>query len=154
MMNIEKKIDPKLNAEVRKIFTLYLEQNKQRKTPERFSILEEIYNQIGHFDAEELYLKMKRKSYNVSRATVYNTLELLVNSDLITKHQFGENHAQYEKAYGSRQHDHLICINCGKVIEFCEPRLQQIKESMSEIFDMEIKRHSLTLYGTCKLGCK
>jgi Fur family ferric uptake transcriptional regulator len=153
-MNIEKKIDPKLNAEVRKIFTLYLEQNKQRKTPERFSILEEIYNQIGHFDAEELYLKMKRKSYNVSRATVYNTLELLVNSDLITKHQFGENHAQYEKAYGSRQHDHLICINCGKVIEFCEPRLQQIKESMSEIFDMEIKRHSLTLYGTCKLGCK
>ena len=139
MMNIEKKIDPKLNAEVRKIFTLYLEENKQRKTPERFSILEEIYNQIGHFDAEDLYLKMKRKSYNVSRATVYNTLELLVNSDLITKHQFGENHAQYEKAYGSRQHDHLICINCGKVIEFCEPRLQQIKESMSEIFDMEIR---------------
>ena len=134
MMNIEKKIDPKLNAEVRKIFTLYLEENKQRKTPERFSILEEIYNQIGHFDAEDLYLKMKRKSYNVSRVTVYNTLELLVNSDLITKHQFGENHAQYEKAYGSRQHDHLICINCGKVIEFCEPRLQQIKESMSEIF--------------------
>ena len=154
MMNIEKKIDPKLNAEVRKIFTLYLKENKKRKTPERVSILEEIYNQIGHFDAEDLYLKMKRKSYNVSRATVYNTLELLVNSDLITKHQFGENHAQYEKAYGSRQHDHLICINCGKVIEFCEPRLQQIKESMSEIFDMEIKRHALTLYGTCKLGCK
>ena len=70
MMNIEKKIDPKLNAEVRKIFTLYLEENKQRKTPERFSILEEIYNQIGHFDAEDLYLKMKRKSYNeIGRAS-------------------------------------------------------------------------------------
>lgn len=148
------KTDPKLITEVRKIFTFYLENNKQRKTPERFSILEEIYNRNGHFDAEDLYIQMKSKSYNVSRATVYNTLELLVNSDLITKHQFGENHAQYEKAYGSRQHDHLICINCGKVIEFCEPRLQQIKDTMSEIFNMEIKRHALTLYGTCNGGCK
>ena len=94
MTNTEKKIDTKLISEVRKIFTFHLETNKQRKTPERFSILEEIYSQAGHFDAEDLYLKMKKKSYNVSRATVYNTLELLVNSDLITKHQFGENHAQ------------------------------------------------------------
>ncbi len=113
--------------EVTTIFSSHLEKANFRKTPERYAILEEIYKRDDHFDAEALYIHMKNQNYRVSRATVYNTLELLISCDLVRKHQFGKNLAQYEKAYGFRQHDHLICVSCGKVIEFCDPRIQQIK---------------------------
>jgi Fur family ferric uptake transcriptional regulator len=96
-----------------------------------------------------LYIHMKNKKYRVSRATVYNTLELLVSCDLVTKHQFGKNMAQFEKSYGYKQHDHIICIDCGKVVEFCDPRIQQIQSMMGDILKFDIKHHSLNLYGNC-----
>ncbi len=139
--------------EVKDIFAAYLQMNKQRKTPERYAILEEIYSRDDHFEAEELYLQMKQKENTISRATIYNTLELLVDCDLVTRHQFGRNSAHYEKSYGYRQHDHIICLDCEKVVEFCDPRIQQIKSMMGELLSFDIKHHSLNLYGACDGHC-
>ncbi|MBS0424500.1 MAG: transcriptional repressor [Proteobacteria bacterium] len=142
--------NPKQYEAVKHIFTAYLENKKLRKTSERYTILEEIYSLTGHFDVESLYAHLKGKKYGVSRATVYNTLDLLVDCDLVSKHQFGKNLAQYEKSYGSRQHDHLICTDCNNVVEFCDPRIQNIQNTVEDLLRFNVTHHSLILYASCK----
>jgi Fur family ferric uptake transcriptional regulator len=93
---------------------------------------------------------MKNKKYRVSRATLYNTIELLMECALVRKHQFGQNQAQYEKSYFDKQHDHVILTDTGEVIEFCDPRIQSIKQTIEEVFDINIENHSLYFYGTKK----
>lgn len=134
---------------VKQIFTEYLRINKHRKTPERFAILDAIYSIDGHFDIETLYgLMVEKENFRVSRATLYNTIVLLLDAKLLIKHVFSNNTAQYEKSFNIETHHHLVCTTCGKVSEFQNEELQKdIAETDLKKFQMS--HYSLYIYGTC-----
>jgi len=136
---------------INEIFTEYLKKHKHRKTPERYAILEHIYSYDGHFNADILF-NLMQSDYRVSLATVYNTLELLVEAKLIIKHQLGGQFTQYEKAFGNNTHHHLVCTSCGKVKEFSD---KQIRTSIQtrNFANFQMSHYSLYLFGLCS-KCK
>ncbi len=127
----------------------YLKAKKLRPTRERFLLLEEIMRINGHFDADSLYASLNARGLKASRATVYNTLDLLVDCGLISRYRFAENHSRYEKAFGKPRHDHLICLECGDIIEFVSPRLERIEREVCEEKKFTLQNATLQIFGTC-----
>ena len=136
--------------EVRRHFADFLKTRGLRKTPERVAVLDVLYATPDHIDADTLYARLRAAGIAVSRATVYNTLDVLIECDLAVRHQFGGTQARYERAYAYWQHDHLICLDCHEILEFCDPRLQGIQDTVAGIYGFEVARHALTVYGHCR----
>jgi Fur family ferric uptake transcriptional regulator len=107
--------------------------------------------QDEHIDVEGLFLRMRNNGYSISRATIYNTLDLLVECGLAVKHQFKDKVALYEQALTYKHHDHYVCNQCRKILEFSDQRINLIKEEMGNVFSSHITSHSLVLYGDCQI---
>lgn len=137
----------KLKQQVKDEFMEYLTLHKHRKTPERFAILDHIYSSRGHFDMESLYNSMVEVNFRVSRATLYNTIQLLLDCGLVVKHQFGANISKYERAYGNENHDHLICTSCGEVREMTGDLLTPVQ--LKKIRKFKVSYYSTYIYGIC-----
>jgi Fur family transcriptional regulator, ferric uptake regulator len=132
------------------IFRNYLKSEKNRITPERFEVLDAALDYEGHFGADDLYILMKNQRSRVSRATVYKTLELLVQCDLISKRNFGDNMTRYESSYKRQNHDHLICMDCGRIVEFVNAQIRDIPEKITNELGFDIESYSFNIFARCK----
>lgn len=132
------------------IFRNFLKSEKNRITPERFEVMDAALDYEGHFGADDLYILMKNSNSTISRATVYKTLELLVQCDLVIKRHFGDNMTRYESSYKRQSHDHLICMDCGRIVEFSDPQLKKLPESISEQLEFNFESYSFNIFARCK----
>ncbi len=138
------------NQAAREILSNYLkEKGKLRATPSRFAVLDEVLRTQGHFDVEGLYYRLITSGVKVSKATVYNTLDLLKDCGLVSKYRFAENTSRYEKAFGRPHHHHLICLKCGDIIEFVSDKLARIQDEVCRDKRFEPQSSTLQVFGSC-----
>ncbi len=138
------------NEKAAEILRTFLKGGKNRLTPERFEVLDAALDHNGHFGADDLFVQLKNLKSKVSRATVYNTLELLAQCDLLSKRNFGDNLNRYESNYKRQTHDHLICVDCGKIVEFSDARLSNIPQEVSNNLGFEMDSYSFNIFARCK----
>ena len=129
--------------------TDYLTEKKCRKTPERYAILNHIYSsEHRHFDMDSLYTAMTKQNFRVSRATLYNTMQLLFECNLVLKHQFGQNISFYERAFNNDFHHHLICTDCNTIKEYKNAELKNVIQNR-KIKNFSPSHYSLYVFGIC-----
>lgn len=134
----------------KEIFKNFLKEGKNRNTPERYEVLEHALKYQGHFGADDLFISMKNFNSIISRATIYNTLELLVQCGLLSKRNFGDNITRYENNFKRKQHDHIICMECGKIIEFSDPKISKISEKVCNKYGYELDSFSFNIFARFK----
>ncbi|MBI4530676.1 MAG: transcriptional repressor [Candidatus Latescibacteria bacterium] len=131
------------------VFATYLRAEGLKVTPERTAVLDVAFSMPGHFAAEDLLLRLRMTGSRVSKATIYRTLTLLVRCGMLREVIFGEKHTHYEPALGKDHHDHLICLSCGKIIEFTEPTIEHLQETICAEYAFLPYRHKLEITGLC-----
>lgn len=136
--------------ESEKLFAEYLHKNDLKNTPERMVILQEIMKLEKHFEAESLLDHFKNQQIKISRASIYRTLELLVKCGLINKINFNNNRFYYEPIINKKCHDHFICTNCGKIIEFYDLEIENIHQRLKQSSKVNISEYTHQIYGKCK----
>ena len=119
-------------------------------TPQRIAVLEEIVKDRGHRESEDIYMAIKTRKTHVSRATVYRTLDILVQHGFARKLNLGDGRARYETKIDSPHHDHMICNNCAKIIEFVDAEIEKIQEVIAKQHQFKLQQHIHQLFGICK----
>ena len=119
-------------------------------TPQRTAVLEEIIKDKGHRESEEIYLALKKSGQHVSRATVYRTMDILVNNGFARKMNLGDGRARYESKVNSPHHDHLVCMDCGLIVEFMDQQIEDLQDKIAIQYNFQLKRHIHQLFGICK----
>jgi Fur family ferric uptake transcriptional regulator len=131
-------------------FKIVLKKEGLKYTPQRTAVLEEIIKDKGHRESEEIYLALKKRGQHVSRATVYRTMDILVNSGFARKMNLGDGSARYESKVNSPHHDHLVCMDCGLIVEFMDQQIEDLQDKIAIQYDFQLKRHIHQLFGLCK----
>lgn len=127
-----------------------LQKEGLRYTKQRQEIWDELRSSDEHRDAEEICLTLRKRGLNISRATVYRTIEMLVKNNLIDKLEIGDGRARYEYNDKYLHHDHLVCTNCGKIIEFHNESIEKLQHRIAEQNDFKLSYHRHQLFGVCK----
>ena len=131
-------------------FADFLKKKMYRNTQERFLVLERLAELDKHFSADELYIIINSSGLKISRATIYSTLDLLTKCNILTKHRFQGESAHFELSSRKPNHDHLICVECGHIIEFNEEKLYNIGKNVCNKFDFIPMKYSMQIFGVCK----
>jgi Fur family ferric uptake transcriptional regulator len=127
----------------------YIKEKKLRSTPERDQILNEVMKLEGHFNAEELFGILRKKNEKVVLATIYNTLDLFVSAGILTKYRSGAEHSYYERVFDKPGHHHLICLECGNIIEFMADTLSDYELNIAKQKKFQIQNSTHQIFGKC-----
>jgi Fur family transcriptional regulator, ferric uptake regulator len=133
-----------------KMFTRYLKGQGLRLTHQRDTIVEVFLRTSGHVTLDDLYLSVMKVDKRIGQSTLYRTMKLLVASGLAHAHHFSDAPTRYEVAIEGQHHDHLICLGCGKILEFENPAIEKLQDEVAESFGFRIHYHRMELYGECR----
>lgn len=136
--------------EAERTFTDFLEKKSLKLTSQRRTILRQAMQAKGHFTADDLLDFSKKEDDTISKATVYRTLELLIESRILQNQDFGDGKNSYERALGVKHHDHFVCIRCGKILEFENDEIEKLQDAEAAKKNFTVVYHSLKLFGFCK----
>jgi Fur family ferric uptake transcriptional regulator len=128
----------------------YMAEKGLKSTRQRALIVDTFFEQGGHQSVEELWSRVRKADARVSVATVYRTMKLLSESGLAHARNFGDGQTRYEAAIGREHHDHLICTNCGKIIEFENDRIEALQDHVARRHGFKVTSHKMELYGLCR----
>ena len=124
-----------------------------RYTRQRQAVWDELCTSDDHRDAETIYFSLRKSGLNVSRATVYRTIDVLVKNNMVRKLELGDGRARYEHKINSTHHDHLICVHCGRIEEFMDEEIEKLQEKIVDKLDFKLIRHIHQLFVICN-DCK